>query len=224
MKKTLLLISFIVGSGFSAWANSCMTGTLASYEVSGFSCTVGDLTFSNFSYLSASDGGALVPSDAGISVNPVTSGFGADTGLVFTALWGVGVNQSEDSSITYSVTTTNPGGITDLLLDMVGGASGQGVATTAESSATGPTSLFTEFGPGTDIPSDGTTIFVPAGSPLTLTKDIGVSGGTVAGGGAHISDVYNLFSEGSTVPEPSLLILCTGLLAFIPVARRKLGL
>jgi hypothetical protein len=223
MKKTLLLVTFIVGGSYSAWATSCVSGTLTTYEVANFSCTVGDLTYSDFSYLSAADGGAFAPSTDGVTVTPVTSGFGSDTGLVFTAIWAVGTDQSEDSSITYSVESSNPGGITDELLDTVGGAAGEGVATVAETSATGPISLFTEFGPGTDIASDPATVFVPADTPLTVTKDIGVTGGTVAGGGAHLSDVYNLFSQGSTstVPEPSLVLLCGGLLAFIPIARRK---
>jgi hypothetical protein len=222
MKKTLLLVTFVFGGSYSAWATSCVSGTLASYEVANFSCSVGTLTYSDFSYLSAADGGALVPSTDGITVTPVTAGFGSDTGLVFTAIWAVGTNQAEDSSITYSVETSNPGGITDEKLVTVGGAAGQGIATVAETSATGPISLFTEFGPGTDIPSDTATVFVPADTELTVTKDIGVSGGTVAGG-AHLSDVYNLFSQGttSTVPEPSLLILCTGLLGLLPVLRRK---
>ena len=36
--------------GASAWASACVTGTVASYETAGFSCTVdnGAITFSNF--------------------------------------------------------------------------------------------------------------------------------------------------------------------------------
>jgi len=221
MKITLLLISISFGLSLAAFADPCDTDTLTDYVADG-SCTIGDLTFSGFSLLSSQGlGGGLAPQSDDITVSPFSSG--GETGLIFTSLWLAGTGQLVDSSITYTVATSNPGGITDADLRIVGGAAGNGVASAAETSFAPPLSLFTEFGPGpggteTVIPEDSTT-FAPVGS-LTLTKDIGVSGGTVAGG-AHISDVYNLFSETSTVPEPSLLILCTGLLGLVPVARRK---
>lgn len=221
MKKMLLLIP-VLSLGTSAWATSgtCTSGTLAQYDASGFSCTLGDLTFSDFSYIPADSGGATAPPDAGVTVTPVTSGFGTETGLLFTAAWLVGMGQSEDSSISYEVSTTNPGGITDLSLVVVGGAAGSGIASVAETTVNPPESLFTEFANGTDIPTASAT-FAPVGS-INVTKDIGLSGGT-APGGAHISDVYNLFSEGTTVPEPSMIFLCTGILGLVPIARRKFG-
>jgi hypothetical protein len=218
MKKTLLLFTFAFGFSYSAFADPCDTDTLTEYIADG-SCTIGDLTFSGFSYTSSQLGGGLAPSTDGITLNLATSG--GETGLNFSSLWVAGTGQFVDSSITYTVTTSNPNGISDLDLRIVGGAAGSGVATAAETSFAPPLSLFTEFGPGTVIPEDSKTIFPPVGS-LTVVKDIGVTGGSTAGG-AHISDVFNLFSETSTVPEPSLLILCTGLLALLPVARRKFG-
>ena len=217
MKKTLLLIPLVVGCSYSAFGSACGTDTLTDYISEG-SCTIGDLTFSGFAYNSSDMGGGLVPSTDGITVS--VASMGGETGLLFNSLWTAGTGQSVDSTITYDVTTTNPGGITDLDLMIVGGAAGSGVATAAETSFTPPLSLFTEYGPGTVIPSDSTLIIPPVDS-LSLQKDIGVTGGSTAGG-AHISDVYNLFSEGtSTVPEPSTLLLCAGFLAFIPIARRK---
>jgi hypothetical protein len=58
---------------------------------------------------------------------------------------------------------------------------------------------------------------------LQLSKDVHVNGGST-GFGAQVSAVTNLFSQSSTVPEPSSLILCTGLLALLPIARRKFGI
>ncbi len=219
MKKTLLLITFVFGLGSSAWASTCASGTLAVYDVPGFTCSLGDITFSNFMYTSSAFGGALAPPDSGVAVTPVTSGFGTDTGLLFTSGWLVASGETIDSSITYDVSTTNPGGITDLDLVTAGGAANGGLASVAEISVAPSESLFTEFGAGPGIPSDSVT-FPPVMS-LDLTKDIGVTGGT--SGAAHLSDVYNLFSEGTSTmtPEPSLVILCAGLIGLVPLARRK---
>jgi hypothetical protein len=213
MKKTLLLITFVFGSSYSAFAGACNSDTLADYITEG-SCTIGDLTFSDFGYSDIQDG-AVAPSTSTITVAPATSG----TGLDFSSVWIAATDQFAQSTITYTVTTTNPGGITDL--DLVLGnttiTAGSGVAT-AEELSSAPT-LFTTLGPGSNIPEDS-TVFPPVDT-LNLTKIISVSGGAT-GGVAQIGSVLNLFSEGtSPVPEPSLLILFTGLLAIIPVARRK---
>jgi hypothetical protein len=204
MKKTLLLITFVFGSSYSAFAGACNSDTLADYITEG-SCTIGDLTFSDFGYSDIQDG-AVAPSTSTITVAPATSG----TGLDFSSVWIAATDQFAQSTITYTVTTTNPGGITDL--DLVLGN------TTTEELSSAPT-LFTTLGPGSNIPEDS-TVFPPVDT-LNLTKIISVSGGAT-GGVAQIGSVLNLFSEGtSPVPEPSLLILFTGLLAIIPVARRK---
>ena len=146
MKKTLLLITFVFGLGSSAWASTCVSGTLAIYDATGFTCSLGDITFSNFMYTDAAFGGAVAPPDSGVSVTPVTSGFGTDTGLLFTSGWLVGAGQTIDSSITYDVSTTNTGGITDLRLVTVGGAANGGLASVAEISLAPPETLFTQFG------------------------------------------------------------------------------
>ncbi|MGP0070401.1 MAG: hypothetical protein ACLPWF_00505 [Bryobacteraceae bacterium] len=220
MKKTLLLIPLVVGLSSSAWAGTCVSGTLATYDMVGFSCMLGDLTFSDFDYIPAASGGAISPDAGGVTVTPLSGG--PDTGLEFTAAWLVGPDQTIDSSISFDVSTTNPGGITDAELSVVGASAGTGSASVAElSTSTNPNlNLFAYYALGTiKVPTDSAT-FAPVGS-LSVFKDIGVSGGTAGVG--HLSDVYELFSEGttSTVPEPSLMILCAGLVGLVPVARRR---
>ena len=220
MRKILLLIPLVIGVSSMAFGAACTSGTLATYDAAGFSCTLGDLTFSNFSYVPA---GSTTPTDAQVAVTPVTTGFGDETGLLFTAAWLAGTGQIEDSSITFTASTSNRGGITDLFLQTVGGTTGDSIASVSEVSANPALSLTTVFENGVAIPTDSTT-FPPVGS-LTVTKDIGLVGGSTQTSIAHISDVYNLFSQGTTTttPEPSLTILCVGLLGLIPVARRKFG-
>lgn len=222
MKQILLLIPIALGVGSTAWASTCASGALSTYDASGFTCTLGDLTFSDFHYVGASSGGGIDPGDAGITVSPVTSGFGSETGLLFTAAWLASEMQTIDSSISFDVSTTNPGGITDLELNVVGGAAGTGAASVAEVSFAPPVSLFTQFSGSSSIPTDMTTFPPSSVFSLHLNKDIGLAGGTTTRSGAHVSDVYNLFSEGTTTmtPEPSLLLLCVGLLGFVPVARK----
>lgn len=221
MKQILLLIPIALAAGSSAWANGCVSEALSIYDSPGFTCSLGDLTFSDFKYSPTSSGGAVAPPDTSVTVNTITSGFGAETGLEFVSAWLAGSGQTIDSSISFDVSTSDTAGITDLELYVAGGADGQGVASVAEVAPTPPVNLYTSFQSGSANNLDKTT-FPPADVfSLSLTKDIGLAGGMA--GTAHISDVYNLFSEGTTTmtPEPSLLVLCVGALGLVPVVRRK---
>ncbi len=222
MKKTLLLMTLVLAWGLSAWAlpTPCLTGTLASYETAGFSCTIGDLTFSDFDYASAASG-ATAPDPAGVTVTPVLTGFGAYTGLLFTASWSVNSGQTEDSTIFYDVSTSTPG-ITSLDLAMIGSTDiGMvGSASVSESSFVPPS-----FSLGvTPIAPVNFENFPPSVTSLSLAKAVDLSGGS--SGSASVGDVFNLFEQAATtvppVPEPSLLFLSAGLLGLIPIARRKL--
>jgi hypothetical protein len=216
MKKTLLMLGLFAGLAMAVQAAPCVGGTLADYTAAGFSCTFDGLTFSGFSYHPTASGGATAPDAGGVGVNPEIQG--SEGGFLFTAGWLVGQNQVEDSTITYTA-TCNGCLIDDLVLIMGGGARSSGTASVSETSVTPFVSLLT----GGTFLSDMTT-FNPGISTITLTKDIGVSGGSSSDGLAHISAVTNLFSTNMTTmtPEPALGLLCLGLLGLIPVARRKL--
>jgi len=214
MKKKLLMLSLLVCLSSVVKAAPCSGGTLADYTVTGFTCTLNDLTFHNFSYVSSAFGGAVAPGASGVAVNPEI--VGGNDGLLFSSGWLAGPSQIDDSLITYSA-TCNGCLIHNLVLIMGGGGGKTGLATVSETSTsvTPNVSLITG---GTQL-TDMTTFTTSVGS-ITLTKDVGVSGGT--DGFANISAVSNLFSTVTTLtPEPQLILLCLGLLSMIHVARRK---
>jgi hypothetical protein len=221
MKKSLLILLLLMCASLLVQAGPCVTGNLSSssYGNSTFSCSIDGLTFSNFHYLPTATN-TVVPDGAGVTVNPIPTG--TEIGLQFAAGWGAGPGAEEDSLIEYTA-TCNGCLISDVVLLIAGaGASGNSFVNVAETSSAPPIDLVTGVtGLGVSSFSDMTTLSPPVSS-LDLSKDIHVNGGTT-GFGAAVSSVSNLFSLTTTTmtPEPSLLVVCAGILALIPVARRR---
>jgi hypothetical protein len=214
MKKMLLMLSLLACLSAAVQAAQCSGGTLAEYTVSGFTCTLNDLTFHDFSYVSSAFDGAVAPGTSGVAVNPEI--IGGNGGFLFSSGWMAGPGQVDDSLITYTATCKGCL-IHNLILIMAGGASNTGLASVSETSTSVTPNVNLITG-GTQL-TDMTTFTTSVGS-ITLTKDIGVSGGT--DGFATISAVSNLFSTVTTLtPEPSLILLCLALLGMIPVTRWK---
>src|SRR5580658_3558114 len=214
MKKTLLMLSLIVCLSSAVQAAQCSGGTLADYTVIGFTCTLNNLTFDDFSYVSSAFDGAVAPGASGVAVDPEI--IAGDGGFLFSSGWLVGPGQVDDSLITYTA-TCNGCVIHNLILIMAGGAGNTGLASVSETSTSVTPNVNLITG-GTQL-KDMTTFTTSVGS-ITLTKDVGVSGGT--DGFATISAVSNLFSTVTTLtPEPSLILLCLALLGMIPVTRWK---
>ena len=220
MKKTLLLLTFVFGMSYSAWAGACTSGTLATYDAPGFSCTIDDnITFSGFGYVPS--GSIIIPA-ADVAVTPEV--IGGEEGFQFNAPWFALPGGFLDSFIDYTATCTGCT-IDDLVLSMAGaGADPGGVVRVDEtySSTTPPVSGTLTVGTAgsTTILKD-TATFTPVGS-LTVSKDI-LLGGGASGLGSAVSSVTNLFSTTGQVvtPEPPLLLLSAGLLGFLPFARRR---
>jgi hypothetical protein len=209
MAGALVSLAAVVASG-SANAAACASSTLDVWLAPGFSCTVGDKTFSGFTYqqdgFNGTNGHSNVPPTS-VGVGPAFTTAGPGVG--FNAFWNNAGTTSADALLTFTVTAPATTPIVDfhLLLDGVVGSVldvaslSNGVTLSSSDNLEHAVS----FGPATS---------------LLVIDDIGVNpGGT-------ISSVEKQFSQ---VPAPivgaglpGLIAACGGLLALARRRRRSL--
>ena len=208
MAGALVSLAAVVASG-SANAVPCGSTTLDNWLVSGFSCTVGDKTFSNFTYqadgFNGTNGHSNVPASS-VGVGPAFTTAGPGVG--FNAFWNNTGTTSADALLTFRVTAPATTPIIDfhLLLDGV----------------IGPVLDVASLSNGVTLSSsdnlEHAVTFAPVTSLLVI-DDIGVNpGGT-------ISSVEKQFSQvpGPVVGAglPGLVMACGGLLALARRRRQK---
>jgi hypothetical protein len=200
----LITTSFIVAPDMAA-AAPCGTTTLNNWLGATFSCTVGDLTFSGFSY--SPDGFTLVPATS-VGVGVATTGL---PGVQFNAFWDNPATSGAafDAAITFTVTAPATDPITDFHL-LLGGAVGPVLDVASSSSFTLTSSDNLEH----------SVSFAPVTS-LTVRDDIGVNPG------GSVSIVDKQFSQ-VAVPGPvvgaglpGLVMACGGLLGLARRRRRR---
>jgi hypothetical protein len=235
MRKAVLALSVILASSVVAFAANCPTTTYDVYIAPGFSCDIGDKTFSDFAYSGTSNPPGFSIPAGGIAVSPITTS--GDPGFQWSAGWHASTNSgvlTQDSLFQLNVNVA-PGGapITDLSLSISGvGVTGTGEVFVNEQACLG--ALLPQCSGGTIVTlqvfdtREGQqlvdSISFAGVTEVSVSKDLEVQAGT--NGSASVSVLTDQFSEGSaTVPEPGTLsMLGLGGLALVGFARRKMNL
>jgi len=200
MKRALLLSTFFCVTSSVGWGSTCSPGTMASY-LGAAPCSIGSLTFSNFSYTPA----GTAPGAAAVKVTPDGLGF------QFTGAFDAGPGETADGLIGFTVS----GAISDHLFASMGGYGYSGDATVSvkESVSSGAAlSLFSNSGGTVE---EGALRF-PRLRSLTVTEAIAVNGGLT--GGASLSQSVDQFA--ATEPG-SILLFASGLLPLAGYIRRR---
>ena len=233
MRKALLgltvLVVLIPAVATAGWQP--LTGdpvSLASLE--GESIIVGDKEFSDFELIGGGQGGAIAPDPAAVLVQGGWDAVTGDYGLRFVLSWGVGSGQIINANLNFTVAILDLPQWEDWYIEDCGivltgaSATSTGVVNASETVWDGP------------IPNGGVlaslsvskqqldggaylvdwAVFRPV-KMVWVRKDISIAGGTGPGGAAHLSEVFQFYSQ---VPEPTAVaIIVVG--AVVLLRRRR---
>jgi hypothetical protein len=235
----ILAVSALGLSALPALADSaCTPGSLSTYvdsayggtAASNFSCFIGNLDFSSFTYISSSSNPPSPVPATSVTVGTLDSA-SAGIGFDFNSSWtAVGANEFSDAAIgfTVSVIGGGPATLEDAAVFQTAGidATNSGsIAQVTENGCSLPgTPCSQQWAVMTSQSSSSTNFasevfYSPVGS-LSVSKDINAQDGTSPGAHTSISLVQDTFSE---VPEPRSisLILTLGLLAGFAFFKRR---
>jgi hypothetical protein len=174
-----------------------------------------NLTFSAFGYRSIATGTAVAYSPAAVVIQSYIAG--NETGFTLFAGLGAQTGGTLDVSLTYTVTAPKGQLLTDASLVMTGSQAGDGYVSIGETLVSGTKTLGTLTAADPGSPTD--TLTFAGVQSITVTKDIYLFGGTIAGSNANVSIISQGFSS-STIPEPtSMALLGIGMAGFFTYRR-----
>jgi len=203
MRRTWIVVAAAAAPltliGLPAWADPCVTASVASYETAGFSCFVGSIDFSNIAVSTTVTGTGVVTLGNFTPFSTIVNGtLESGLSLNYTASTGTSSPPSPPSTAdvawTYNVTDNAGSLIDDAYASLTGSFTGTGSLALAETLSNGVTlSINIPPGPATD------SVTFPGISTLGASKDVTDLSGPM--GSAVSSIVQNGFSEG--VPGPT---------------------
>jgi len=246
MRKLMFLVALSIFGATQAKATACPTAATAAsvYDASGFSCTIGTWTISNFQFSSTLSGSGAVPTDANLFITPLLGGGAGFMGSAAPGTW-TSSSGIADVEIKYILSFT--GTITSLYQSITG-------TVTPGPPAAGHDDITDTYCPGqtsqgncstqifTDLYSNGTasnsvTFTGAPVSTVAVVKDVSANSETSLNGIGStetVSSFVNCFNFNPSAPcsatpppvaEPSaLLMLGSGLLglALLSVRRRRI--
>ena len=178
----LIAVSVLL-AGSASGTNICPSSApIATYTATGFSCMVGGIVFSNFTYSTP---------NTPVTVIPITTPL--QEGLEFDATWSVSTN-GPAVSLTSIIGFTLNATLENLQISFQGSSSGSGSSTLTETfngnqlMATDPLPAFA-----------GTFLFGPIDSPVIVTNTINVQAGGTAGT-ATVSKTFDNFIPPEPIP------------------------